>query len=155
MTVQFKASGVPLFKSDDTPAMNSDCCCGPCDLCGSGQASYTTITVTVDIAAPYCSGINGTFVYNNENFCAPFQPRIREVVQCTIPLPDGRTVVYEWEFVPSTGILTYREYVYFNYPSTSPLDEVFNTTIDLCPFVTDTYDVNSFSGASTITINFG
>ncbi len=28
MTVQFKSSGVPLFKASDVPAMDPDCCCG-------------------------------------------------------------------------------------------------------------------------------
>ena len=126
----------------------------PCDLCGDGQADYTDIVITINVASPFCVDVNGTFGFSSLNFCDPFDPRIRDEVLCTIPAPDNRTVKYTWEFIPETGLFTFQEYIYFNYPSTSPLDVVYNTTIDLCPFTTDTYSINTDSTPSTMTITF-
>lgn len=126
----------------------------PCDLCGDGQSDYTSVQVDVDVSSAYCSDVNGTFVFVNSNFCAPFQPRTRVVTQCVRPAPDGRTVIYTWEYVHSTGILTFQEYIYFNYPTPSGLDEVTNYTFDLCPFTTNTFTIGAGGFAGTITITF-
>lgn len=129
----------------------------PCDLCGDGQADYTSVVVTVNVPTPDCDDVNGTFGFESVNFCAPFEPRIRDSVRCIIATgPNaGQTIIYSWEFTPSGGILTYQEYLYFlPYPTTSPLDEVYNTSYDLCPFTANTYTVVSRYGTGEITIEF-
>lgn len=44
MTVQFKSTGIPLFKSTGVVAMDPDCCCGRCPpLCGITAVAAPTI----------------------------------------------------------------------------------------------------------------
>lgn len=67
MTVQFKTTGVPLFKSSGVVAMDSDCCCS-CFICApSTFAIYDTVTFAVSGSA--CALTNGSSNHFNANWC--------------------------------------------------------------------------------------
>lgn len=68
MAVQFKSTGVPLFKSSGIVAMDPDCCCSDCDFVIAGQTFEVGPSVPVQqlwLAAPG-SGLREHNIYRVE-----------------------------------------------------------------------------------------
>ena len=117
MVVQFKSTGVPLFKSTGVVAMDVDCCCGvecpPLEnayfyLTGlTGGISYLNSTIGDELTAYFLPTNSFSFLMLNPvllSASCPGQPgvNIRITLRCGYGI-DG-TVTLTWGITPSFGI---------------------------------------------------